>query len=255
MIIPTRVTVSAASQSLRLLLLMACYWPLALFAAQTTATPATDPPATPPLPAQAWRYVAQLEKGLTLDGFAINRLQPEADGNWRFSLDVETTIARINESVVFRWAGDQLVPLRYRYRLSGLLIPDRETHIDFDWATHTATSRHKGQTQLVPITSGVKDPLGFQLQLRVDAMAGKRQMQYLVLKKGKLREMDFAVVETIVPETIIPETIELRLLRPPGKTRETRIWLAPAQGFLLYRLVQSEPDGEHYEILLDAAAL
>jgi hypothetical protein len=57
-------------------------------------------------------YNASMEKGITLDGDARRRLQERDDGTWLYRTEVDSFIADIDESLVFRWDKGRVVPLR-----------------------------------------------------------------------------------------------------------------------------------------------
>ncbi len=62
-----------------------------------------------------------MEKGLSLNGTAKRTLTSQGNDVWLYRTDVDSFIADIDESLIFRWEDGQVIPLRYRYRLSGLL--------------------------------------------------------------------------------------------------------------------------------------
>ena len=113
-------------------------------------------------------YTAAMEKGLSLNGTAKRTLTSQGNDVWLYRTDVDSFIVSIDESLIFRWEDGQVIPMRYRYRLSGFLVSDRKNSIDFDWSEGTATGEHKGKPFEIELEEGLLDPLGYQLQLHQD---------------------------------------------------------------------------------------
>jgi Protein of unknown function (DUF3108) len=198
-------------------------------------------------------YNASMEKGITLDGSARRTLRQQEDGTWVYRTDVDSFIADIDESLIFRWENGQVVPLRYRYSLSGFLIKDRKQAINFDWENGRATGHYRGDKFSLPLEKGALDPMGYQLQLRQDIKDGETEMTYRVIDKGRYDNDRFAVIdeETINASGESIPTIKAEKVRASGSKRKTLMWFAPDQNFLLVRLLQVEPDGSEYELSID----
>jgi len=206
-----------------------------------------------PLPPFRASYSASLDKGLELNGSASRTLSRQNDGSWLYRTDVDSLVANIDESLLLRWDNGRVIPLRYRYRLSGLLIRNREEAIDFDWEAGVATGSYRGKSFSLPLKAGTLDPLGYQLQLHQDIRSGLREARYQVIRRGKYDEQVFAVVgEESASGT---QLLKAEKVREDGARRQTYMWFDPARAFLLVRLLQIEPDGSRYELTLDRAEL
>ncbi|MED5466086.1 MAG: DUF3108 domain-containing protein, partial [Pseudomonadota bacterium] len=105
---------------------------------------AADVDYAPLVPYEA-RYTASMSKGVSLNGEGVRELTDQGNNVWLYRTDVDSFIADINESLIFRWEDGQVIPLRYRYHLSGFLIKDRKQSIDFDWQAGTATGSYRGE--------------------------------------------------------------------------------------------------------------
>ncbi|HKK57583.1 DUF3108 domain-containing protein [Marinobacter sp.] len=202
-------------------------------------------------------YKASMEKGFALSGEARRTLQERSGGIWHYQTDVDSLIADIDESLIFRWEDGQVVPLRYRYSLSGFMIKDRKQAIDFDWDNGVATGHHRGRKFSLALEEGALDPMGYQLQLRQDIKAGQRDMTYRVIDKGRYDTDRFAVIdeETLTSNGERLTTLKAEKVRDDDSKRKTLMWFAPDQDYLLVRLLQIEPDGSEYEISLAEARL
>lgn len=199
-------------------------------------------------------YTAAMEKGLTLNGTAKRTLTDQGSGIWLYRTDVDSFVASIDESLIFRWQDGRVMPMRYRYSLSGFLVSDRKQSIDFDWKQGVATGRYKGEPFEVALEEGVLDPLGYQLQLHQDIRNGGRDMTYRVLDKARIDDERFAVIngETVRAAGQQTHTLKAEKVRQNSE-RQTLIWFSPEQNYLMVRLRQVEPDGSTYELRLKDA--
>lgn len=200
-------------------------------------------------------YTASLDKGISLNGSARRILEKLDDGTWRFRTDVDSFIADIDESLIFRWENNRVVPLRYRYRLSGFLIKAREQAINFDWDRMLVSGHHRGNEFSLPLEEGALDPMGYQLQLSQDIKAGKREMEYRVIDKGNYDTDRFAVVDEEILRANGEEvrTLKAEKVRDPDSKRQSLMWFAPERDHLLIRFLQVEPDGSEYKLNINEA--
>jgi hypothetical protein len=213
-------------------------------------------PATGLTPFEA-SYTAAMEKGVSLNGSAKRTLTSQGHGVWLYRTDVNSFIADIDESLILKWDNGKVIPLRYRYRLSGFLIKDRKQSIDFDWKKGIATGEYRGKPFSLKLEEGALDPLGFQLQLRHDISAGKRDMAYRIIDGGDYDSDRFAVLDSESLNTPAGSiaTVKAKKVRDADSKRKTLMWFAPDKNFLLVRLLQVEPDGSKYELNLKQADL
>jgi len=202
-------------------------------------------------------YNASLDKGISLNGDARRILEQRDDGTWHFRTDVNSFVADIDESLIFRWEDNQIVPLRYRYELSGLLIRDRKEAIDFDWDNMVVSGHHEGDKFSMALEEGAMDPMGYQLQLSQDIKAGKREMEYRVVDKGDYDTDRFAVIdeEIIRIDGNDVRTLKAEKVRDSDSKRESLMWFAPERDYLLIRFLQVEPDGSEYELTISDATV
>lgn len=226
---------------------------LMAIAALTSPAQAEEPGST--LTPYTVTYNASMDKGVSLSGTAKRTLSDNGDGVWLYRTDVDSFIADIDESLTLKWEDNRVIPLRYRYRLSGLLVKDREHSIDFDWDAGRATGEYRGKRFELELTEGALDPLGFQLQLSQDIKAGKRDLSYTVIDGNDYDHDRFAVLdeEPLQTERGTLSTLKAEKVRDEGSKRETVMWFAPEEHFLLVRLRQVEPDGSTYELKLNRA--
>lgn len=199
-------------------------------------------------------YTAAMEKGLSLNGTAKRTLTSQGNDIWLYRTDVDSFIVSIDESLIFRWEDGRVIPMRYRYRLSGFLVSDRKESIDFDWSEGIATGEYKGKDFEIELEEGLLDPLGYQLQLHQDIQAGKREMTYRVLDGNSIDTDRFAVIngENMNTGSEDKTTLKAEKVRENSE-RQTLMWFSPEQNYLLVRVKQVEPDGSTYELKLKDA--
>lgn len=216
-----------------------------------------DTAETPKLLPLKVSYNASMDKGISLNGSATRTLEERSDGTWIYRTKVDSFIADIDESLILRWQDNRVVPLKYRYRLSGFLIRNREEAIDFDWDNGVASGHHEGDRFSLELEPGALDPMGYQLQLHQDIRAGKREMEYRVIDKGGYDTDRFAVIneEVLRTDQGNVNTLKAEKVRDGSSKRQTLMWFAPEQEYLLIRLRQVEPDGSSYEIMINDAEI
>ena len=196
-------------------------------------------------------YGASMDKGVSLNGSAKRILTSQGNNVWLYRTEVKSFIADLDESLVLKWENGQVVPLRYRYRLSGFLIKDRKQSIDFDWKANVATGQYKGKPFKVELEEGILDPLGFQVQLHQDILNGKREMEYQVLDRGSIDSERFAVVSDDAANADGSQSSQLKAEKVrENSERQTLMWFDPDNKYVLVRLLQVEPDGSKYELKL-----
>lgn len=213
--------------------------------------------AQPALTPYSATYSASMSKGIKLNGAGKRELKDQGNGVWLYRTEVDSFIADINESLIFNWEDGQVVPLRYRYELSGLMVSNRKQSIDFDWKAGVASGSYRGDEFELELREGALDPLGFQLQLHQDLKAGKRDVTYQVIDKGEYDEDRFAVLEeeNLNLNGRSVDALKAEKVREDDSKRQTLMWFDPKQDYLLVRLLQVEPDDSEYELRLKDASI
>lgn len=117
--------------------------------------------ATPiPLHEETAFYGAVLKHGIPISGTAKRVIVRRKDGRWEYRFDVDSFFADIHEKVIFRYRGNQIIPLHYYYQLTGWAVPDRRAQLDFNWQTMHVRNLVKNKPWLMKIHPGVLDRLG-----------------------------------------------------------------------------------------------
>ncbi|MGB2130211.1 MAG: DUF3108 domain-containing protein [Marinobacterium sp.] len=214
-------------------------------------TPAQADTTAPLTPFKAV-YTTAFDLGVSLSGEAIRQLKSQDNGRWTFSSEASSMMAGISEITRFEYHPTRIIkPLSYRYKRK-VLGKSRKATIDFDWSKGSVTTVVKDQPWKMQIPEATQDKLSYQLQLRLDLMAGKTEMHYAVADGGKLKEYRFKVTGEEEIDTPYGRYMAIRVIRDRGEDadRETLIWFAPELDYLIIRLEQTESDGKTYALLL-----
>lgn len=195
-------------------------------------------------------YEAHISHGLSLSGKAHRELIKQQDGSWSYRFHVDTTPAEITERSIFELVDRQIQPKSYDYLLSGFLIKDRHQSVVFDQKNGTLNEHYKKKQWSLDSLPDTLDRLNYQLQLQLDVGVGKPDLVYRVIHKGKFREYRFQVLgrEPIDTKLGTKEAIVVEKVRDGEKQRETKLWFDQSPPFPLLKMIQTEPDGEYYEI-------
>lgn len=204
------------------------------------------------LPAFRATYTTAFDLGVPISGEAVRQLRRTEDGHWLFTSEAAALMAGISETTRFDYhPSTPIKPLSYHY-LRQVLGKRREARIEFDWTRRTATTVVKDRPWQMKIPPGAQDKLSYQLQLRLDLLAGKTAMTYSVADGGKLKQYRFKVTGEEEVDTPYGRFAAVRVMRDRGEDaeRETLLWLAPELDYLIVRLEQTEADGKTYALLL-----
>ncbi|MBA4502542.1 DUF3108 domain-containing protein [Marinobacterium marinum] len=204
------------------------------------------------LPAFKATYTTAFDMGISLSGEAVRELKQTEGGQWRFNSEASAMMAGISETTLFNYhPTEPIQPVSYRYHRK-VLGKSRKANIDFDWASQSVTTVVKDTPWKMQVPAGTQDKLSYQLQLRLDLLAGKDSMTYSVADGGKLKEYQFKVTGEEEVVTPYGRYNAVRVMRDRGEDadRETLLWLAPDLDYLIIRLEQTESDGKTYALLL-----
>ncbi|WP_416398441.1 DUF3108 domain-containing protein [Allohahella sp. A8] len=203
------------------------------------------------------KYTASYKKGVPIKGSAVRSLERLENGLWDYTFHVESWVVDIKENTKLRWVDNQVKPQLYEYERSGW-VAGRERSYKFDYEAGKVLVNRDGDKLEAPLTEGLLDKLGYQLQLRMDLARGLTDMSYDVAHRSGSRKMAFAVIgeETITANGFdIPSVIVERIREDDDDDRVTKLWFAKNLNYVLVKMEQKEPDGEEYEILLSEAVV
>ncbi|MBD1391188.1 DUF3108 domain-containing protein [Neiella sp. HB171785] len=177
-----------------------------------------------------------------------------ADGRWYFcsesSLNWFILSDKRKEQSWVKLTDGKVNSVEYQFNRSGT-GPDRESHIIFDGSKKSLTDIYDDYPLATEWAADLLDPVGYQLQMRLDVAAGKSQLLYPVLYKGERREYRYEVVGDEVIELPIGqvEAVKLKRVRKNNR-RETFVWLSKQHDYIFARIWQSKDGDEQADLRL-----
>lgn len=195
-------------------------------------------------------YSATFKNGIPISGTARHTLIQLSHNIWRYQFNVDSFFADINESVYFQWHDGRVVPITYHYKRSSWAVSNRRATLEFNWKEHKVLNDVQGIPWSMEIPDDAIDKLGYQLQIKLDLMNGKRDLVYQVADGGYLKTFHFAIQgeETIQTELGEVTAVVVKKVRSESDKRDSTLWFAKEWEYLLVKLIQVESDGERYEI-------
>jgi Protein of unknown function (DUF3108) len=115
----------------------------------------------------------------------------------------------------------------------------------FDWDAKTLTMQFRGDPEVQPIPPNAQDRLSFLLAFAF-APPGAQPINMSVADGGSISKYVFAVVgreRLKIPAGEFDTVKVARVKDGPEDRRTTEIWLAPAQGYILIRMLMTDKDG------------
>ena len=212
--------------------------------------------AAPPLP-----YTAEYEvlRNGSLMGRGTVSLRRDERGQWEFRSVTRGTEglagltgAEIVEHSTLRWIDDHPQPLSYRYR-QDLAWRSRERSVDFDSAAGRIVSRDRRGEHVFAFAPGVLDRQSVVLAVARDLAAGERDtLSYEVVDREEFGPQRYRVgaEETVQTPAGALRALRVERVRDENRGRSTTNWFGIEQGFLPVRVLQTEPDGDSFEMRL-----
>jgi len=194
-----------------------------------------------------------------LYGFNIDvtsRLSAQGNSNYEFYFDANAALGRVTETSQFKWDGNGhfAIPTQYTYKRTGI-GKNREQALSFDWTKNEVTNSKNNSHMVLDASKKIQDGLSYQLQLRQDLMAGKKDLRYWITNGKKNKEYKFEIVGDEVLDTPLGQVTTLKIKRvQTSDERETYAWFAKDFQYLLVRL-QQEENGSAYTIYISKASL
>ena len=198
----------------------------------TESTAATPPP--PPFHAEydvVW-------KGINA-GTSTLELARDPTNGWTY---ISRNVARglfklalpgeILQRSSFTLDNGQPRPKRYSAD-DGTADTSRDVDLHFDWANGRVHGTSEGKPVDLPIRDNLQDPMSVQIALMQALAAGDNPQRFFLADKDEIKEF---LYELEPPRRLSTALGELDTVvygtRRPGSDRVTRLWLAPALGYL-----------------------
>lgn len=134
-------------------------------------------------------------------------------------------------------------PLQYQRRVE-TAKKNQAVELDFDWTARQIQARNGQKQAILPLSSGVMDPLSLNLQVMWDLQRGRLPAEYQLADETELKSYQIRNEGEETLETSLGKRHTIRISQAkPGKSRVTTFWFAPDLRYLPVR-VQQTKDGK-----------
>ena len=188
---------------------------------------------------------------------AVSGLQQLETGEFEYHYNTSSMLGKATEMSRFSLAdAGHLMPLAYRYKLSAMGVKKR-INLVFDWQNGRVTDRAAKPQWSMELSPDVFDPLSMQLQLRSDVMQGETQLNYEVVRNGRIKDYHFVVEAEEIVETLVGPLRTLRIRRDRGddNPKFTMIWLAIDWSYVMAKIRDGKVDGGYQDVVLAGGTL
>ena len=187
---------------------------------------------------------------------ATRTLKVSEDFDWTLSFEAYSSIADLSEISHFNVENQVILPQKYRYKTTGFLSKSHRSQ-EFNWPEKKLWLPRKDVWAQYELPENLQDNMSYQEQIRLELMAGKKQFEYPIAYKNRLKHYYFEVVGESQLKTkqgkII--AIEVKQTHLKNKKESTRIWYAKDYDHLMVKLVKVRSNGDKNTILLKNAQL
>ncbi|MAY35602.1 MAG: hypothetical protein CMN84_05805 [Spongiibacteraceae bacterium] len=182
-------------------------------------------------------------------------LERSSESRWQLHDSARVLFFSLEETAVVDFDGKNIKPVKYRYRQNPGTSKDQT--IRYNWKKKQATFDLDDGQRRAELEPDTFDKLSYQLQLRLDLLAGRLQQPrtYKLVDRGRHKQYR---VEKVGEEILTlgrrqMQTVKLRQTSA-GKDRETFIWVAPDLEYLIIKMEQDDGD-ERIEMQLKPDSL
>ena len=179
-----------------------------------------------------------------------------ANGNtYHYEFNADSFVGDVRESSDFIWNAEKqvLYPIRYIYKRNGL-GKDKDDELIFDWSNKRVTNIQSNHTQTLNDDVVFQDSVSYQVQLRQDLIAGKKQFEYSITNGRRLKQYKFEVIGEEPLKTALGTVNTVKVKRTRNKDDiVTYAWFAKDFHYLLVSMTQEE-NGSAYTISVSKAA-
>ena len=179
---------------------------------------------------------------------ATRSLRKVDASHWRMAFDAEASIATLKESSDFILVGEQIIPVNYKYRSTGLIDEDDRT-LHFVSDQKVVEDSESKKTISDQWQDGIQDNLTFMLQASIELARGKTEFEFPVFEKKKSKTFKFKVIgeETVKTPAGSFQAIKVQQVRS-SKKREIYAWFGKSEGYPLLKLRDKKDGKLRYQI-------
>lgn len=158
---------------------------------------------------------------------------------------------RFEEKSLWRNGEKYPLPINYTYLYTNGKKSVFE-QLNFQWDEGLVQSERDGKVTPVPIEPGTLDKLVYQMALRKDVAAGKKEINYEVADRGDIRTYRFIVHDEEPIKTPMGTYNAIKVERlSHNKERKTFLWYARELDYFVVKIVQDD-DGHTFTSYLQS---
>jgi hypothetical protein len=145
----------------------------------------------------------------------------------------------ISQTSTFTIVNGEVRPASY-HADDGEADSDKAVTLQFDWQTRRVTGIAEKKPVDLALESGTQDTLSVQIELMREVAAGRSPKSFWLIDDDEIKEYKYTREGTETLDTPLGklETVKYRS-EHAGSDRVTRLWLAPALGYLPIRAERS----------------
>jgi len=187
---------------------------------------------------------------------ATRTLKVSEEFDWTLSFEAYSSIADLSEISHFNVENLVILPQKYRYKTTGFLSKSHRSQ-EFNWPEKKLWLPKKEVWAQYELPEYLQDNMSYQEQIRLELMAGKKQFEYPIAYKNRLKHYYFEVVGESLLKTKQGKitVIEVKQTHLKSKKESTRIWYAKDYDHLMVKLAKVRSNGDKNTILLKNAQL
>lgn len=171
-----------------------------------------------------------------------NHLKIKRDQNqYHVTFTLDHWMSKATQQADFSMKDCQVQPQHYSSNTKRPLSAAIEQRLDFNWQSKQAHYQDNDEQKSFDLQTTLYDPLSFFFEARCDLIAGKTELSYPLIYKGKQKTHTYVVIGKEKVETgqgVVDALIVER--QRSSKTRKTQLYVAPELDYLLVKIVHQE---------------
>ncbi len=139
-------------------------------------------------------------------------------------------------------------PVHYQRHIK-TLNKSRDVQLDFDWLSAKINARYNQKNVILPLKSGIVDPLSLTIKVMLDLKYNRLSTQYTMADKTELKTWQIKNLGKKRLNTSLGQLQAIHIKQStPGKTRTTSFWFAPELHYIPVRVVQHKKGKEAFRM-------
>ena len=162
--------------------------------------------------------------------------------NYDVSFNLKHSLIDINQNARFSAKDCKITPHSYQSTTRPAMRSNTRETLDFNWANKVATRQHNQDgTTSFNLNQHFYDPMTLFFIGRCDLMAGKKQLAYPLIYKGRETTHRYHVIgtEKVKTDMGVFEALVVQRQRS-NKNRQTTFYVAPALDYLIVKIHHRE---------------